>query len=172
MKFTGFTKFFAFALIITTAMAYLSSCKDDIFLPKPRGLLGEYKGLLIVQDFTAEIPTNDTDHVIFSFRGGADSTYQHHFDDIWKDSGDVPNICDVDRGLWAIIDSKLSFEVIAKGVGEVCSDQLIPAGPRFGFRPLTVDNVGDSLIIIQTLKNSENESTRISTFLLVLVEEF
>ncbi|MBN4076573.1 hypothetical protein JYT16_02525 [Gemmatimonas aurantiaca] len=172
MKFTGSTKFFAFALLVTTATAYLSSCKDDIFLPDPRGLLGEYSGLLIVQDFTAVTPTNDTDHVIFSFLGGADSVYQHHFNDIWKDSGDVPNICDVDRGLWTIVDSKISFEVKAKGVGEVCSDQLIPEGPRFGFRPLTVDNVGDSLIIVQTIKDSDNNDARVSTFLLVLVEAF
>ena len=77
LKFTGSTRFFAFALLVTTATAYMSSCKDDIFLPDPRGLLGDYSGVLIVEDLLVDPPTTDTDHVSFSLRGGVDSSYQH-----------------------------------------------------------------------------------------------
>lgn len=140
-------------------------------MPDPRGLLGTYNGVLIVEDFEATPPTNDTDHVIVSFRGGTDSSYQHRFDSLFAET-DIPNICDVDRGTWTIVDSKISLVVEATGSGTVCNQGLIPEGTSFGFRPLSVEELGDSLIVTQTKTSGpENTVTRITRFHLTLSQK-
>lgn len=167
MKFTVSTKFAAVALLTITAAMYTSSCKDDILLPEPRGLLGTYSGVLIVtaDETSVHGVVNDTDHVRVTLRASVDndSTYQHLFDNTDFPSDDA-DICDVNRGSWSVVNSKLSLEPIDKGDGEVCNDLLIPDSLGFGFRPTTVDDLGDSLTIIQQKEGVETK------FLLVLTE--
>jgi hypothetical protein len=163
LKFKVSTRFAAFALLVVAATAYMSSCKDDIFLPEPRGLLGSYSGLLIVtvDNGPGEPTTHDTDHVLVVFRSGVDSAYQQFFDDAFS-AVDTPDICDVNRGTWTIINSKMSLDAIELGDATVCNANLVPEGGGFGFRPLSVEELGDSLVIVQ------ETATTTSEFLLTL----
>ncbi|MFQ5608278.1 MAG: hypothetical protein ACE5GA_10050 [Candidatus Zixiibacteriota bacterium] len=148
----------------------LNSCKDDIILPIPRGIEGEYRGLLIItEEFrTGNLETTDTTPVVAVFRLGADAseqagTYAHFFDTTNTDTSLTDVYCDITLGTWSVKDGKLLLAPGPTDPGSICNPQIVPnsfiESPSgvieigFGFTKLKIDpvdvEIGDSLVLRQ-----------------------
>ncbi|MFQ5607602.1 MAG: hypothetical protein ACE5GA_06625 [Candidatus Zixiibacteriota bacterium] len=138
-------------LAVVATLTITSACKDDIVLPAPRGLAGEYHGLMIITEgFGSASPVTDSDHVVFTLRG-IDSTYQHKFDPT-QDSTDANDFCDIDLGIWTILNQKIVLTPTKVSPGQTCNPNIIPEGQGFGINKFSTD-VGDTLIVRQQLSD-------------------
>lgn len=136
-------------LAVTVTLVIMTGCKSDIVLPPPRGVAGEYHGLMIItENFGAGgvPPVTDTDNVIFILRS-VDSSYQYRFEPT-LDPNDDNDFCDIDLGEWSILNQKIVMTPLKQSVGQTCNPNLIPEGTGFGFFPTSIE-IGDTLRIRQ-----------------------
>ena len=133
----------------------MSACKPDIILPEPRGIEGEYQGILTVVDVAAA--DSAVQAVVMSIR--ANFTYGYENDTTDSIFGAI-SICN-SSGLYSFAESKMTLTPTDTG-GEVCDPSTIPSGPGFSFFKVDIDGttneIGDKLFIKQ-VNNTEETTT-------------
>ncbi len=168
------------AAILSVGLS-LNSCKDDIILPVPRGIEGEYSGLLFVVENAQAGGERKPDSmpVRVVFRLGEDEreqsgTYAHTYDSL-SDPDSLPEIfCSISQGTWFTRDGKIFLSPGEQIPSVVCNPSLIPnsfiepAGGgvmiEIGFGPTKLkfppdDNeIGDTLVLRQVQNVADLET--------------
>lgn len=184
VKFTSINKTALLGAAILCVGLSLNSCKDDIILPVPRGIEGEYSGFLFITKNATGGGERITDSmaVIVVFRLGADKTEQEgtysHVFDTTLDTALFPEVfCNITQGTWFTRDQRIFLLPGPTDPGSVCDPTIVPtsfvvpAGGgvtiEIGFGKIKLkqppdapdeNEIGDSLIISQTRFNVDRET--------------
>lgn len=181
VKFDSIHKMALVGAAILGVVLSLGSCKDDIILPVPRGIEGEYVGLLFITVNATGGGAKKTDSmpVTMVFRLGDDpreqeGTYAHLFDST-VDTAAFPEVfCNITQGAWSTRDGKIFLAPGPTDPGSVCDPTIVPnsfiepAGGgvivEVGFGPTKLKvppdsvEIGDSLVLRQTRFDVDRET--------------
>jgi len=181
VKFDSINKMALVGAAILGVGLSLGSCKDDIILPVPRGIEGEYVGLLFitVNATGGGVKKTDSMPVTMVFRLGSDpreqeGTYAHLFDTT-VDTTTLPEIfCNITQGAWSTKDGKIFLRPGPTDPGSVCDPTIVPSSfvtpagggveieVGFGSIKLKVPpdsvEIGDSLVLRQVRFDADRET--------------
>ncbi|MCH7878100.1 MAG: hypothetical protein IH914_02160 [candidate division Zixibacteria bacterium] len=184
VKFTSINKTALLGAAILCVGLSLNSCKDDILLPVPRGIEGEYSGFLFITKNATGGGERITDSMAVRvvFRLGADKTeqegtYSHILDTTVDATVNTTTLCDITLGTWFIRDQKVFLSPGPTDPGSVCDPTIVPSSftdppgggvtIEIGFGKIKLkqppdapdeNEIGDSLILRQTRFDVDRET--------------